>query len=148
MEHYGQPKCFNILELGPGRGTIWRIWRSTNLSKISKSVSYCTIVQVLIEDQEVNRGVSVKWLKSLKSIPKKPPDFYRKWFFWLRFDKSFLFKNNTWFEKKVALNKNGGIRFDFLKRSIESSRSISGKKRRVFEKKWTANWDIKYLSEF
>ena len=70
----------------------------------------------MIEDQQVNlEGVSVKWLKSLKSIPKSPTISIANEFFDALPINQFLFKNNTWFEKKVALNKNGGIGFDFFK---------------------------------
>ena len=150
----GEPKCFNILELGPGRGTLMKdIWRSTKFCpKFQKAANILLYdrSRVLIEDQEVNlEGVSVKWLKSLKSIPKNPTISIANEFFDALPINQFLFKNNTWFEKKVALNKNGGIGFDFFKTDqVELLKDPLVEKKDVFfERSELQIETIKYLSE-
>ena len=115
----GEPESFNLLELGPGKGTLIKdIWRSTMVFPEFQNAAELVLFEksnVLRKIQNHNlRKVPVEWVNDLESITKKPIICFSNEFFDALPVRQFTMKNQTVLEKKVSLNKNKEIQFEFF----------------------------------
>ena len=135
-EEFGKPKNFNIIELGPGDGSLAKILlevfkRFPNFNSAKKVYLY-ELSNLLKKLQKKNiQSSQVKWIKNFKSINSGPVIFFGNEFFDAIPIKQFKNKKGLWFEKYYTLDKNNKIKEIFkkaLKRdvvSINSYKSLS-----------------------
>jgi NADH dehydrogenase [ubiquinone] 1 alpha subcomplex assembly factor 7 len=135
-EEFGKPKNFNIIELGPGDGSLTKILlevfkRFPNFNSAKKVYLY-ELSNLLKKLQKKNiQSSQVKWIKNFKSINNGPVIFFGNEFFDAIPIKQFKNKKGLWFEKYYTLDKNNKIKEIFkkaLKRdvvSINSYKSLS-----------------------
>ena len=119
-ELFGKPKNFNIVELGPGDGSLTNVllrsfkkFPEFNLKKrifLYEKSSYLKKIQKKnISDK------NVKWINNFKSIKKGPVIFFGNEFFDAIPLKQFKKVKNTFFEKNYSLDKNYKIKETFEK---------------------------------
>ncbi|OUV60000.1 MAG: hypothetical protein CBC88_03430 [Candidatus Pelagibacter sp. TMED128] len=118
----GKPKKFNIVELGPGDGSLTKILlktfqhfpefdKATNIFLYEKS-------NLLKNLQKKNiNNLKVKWIKNFTSIKKGPIIFFGNEFFDAIPIKQFSYKRNIMFEKYYLLNKKDEINEIYKKAS-------------------------------
>ena len=114
-ETLGKPKIFNLVELGPGDGSLSEVLLKTfkNFPTFNNSVKF-----FLYEKSEFLRriqkkklkGTNLKWINDYKNIKGGPIIFFGNEFFDAIPIKQFFKKENRWFEKFVCINQqNKGI---------------------------------------
>ena len=120
----GRPKNFNIVELGPGDGSLTKILlkifqkfstfnQATNIFLYEKS-------NLLKKLQKKNiNNLKVKWIKNFTSIKKGPIIFFGNEFFDAIPIKQFSHKKNFLLEKHYLLNKKDKIDEIYKKASIK-----------------------------
>ena len=128
-ESLGKPKFFNIVELGPGDGTLTKSLLKTfkNFPKfnLSKKIYLYEISDFLKKKQQINiNNNDVKWINNFKNIKKGPVIFFGNEFFDAIPIKQFLREGNLFYEKYFTLNKNFEINYKFKKASIKDSNEI------------------------
>ncbi len=133
----GKPKKFNIVELGPGNGSLTKILiktfdkfpsfkRSTNIFLFEKS-------PLLEKIQKKNISCPrVKWIKNFNQIKKGPIIFFGNEFFDSIPIKQFLKKDKSFLEKNIFLNQKDQIIEVFKKASKNNIMNI--KKFKVLKK--------------
>ncbi len=110
----GKPKRFNIVELGPGDGSLTKILlntfqkfplfnKSTNIYLYEKS----NLLKNL-QKKKINNS-KVKWIKNFTSLKKGPVIFFGNEFFDAIPVKQFSQKKNIFMEKHFSLNKKNKI---------------------------------------
>ena len=110
----GRPKKFNIVELGPGDGSLAKILLRTfqQFPSFNKSMNIFLYEKsnLLKNLQKKNiNNLKVKWIKNFTSIKKGPVIFFGNEFFDAIPVKQFSRKKNRLFEKYYSLNKNNKI---------------------------------------
>ena len=132
-ESFGKPKYFNIVELGPGDGTLANIL----LKSFKKFPEFNSIKKMfLLEKSILLRKVqkkkisnkAVKWINNLDNIKKGPVVFFGNEFFDAIPIKQFKKIRNNLFEKNYALEKNKKIKEVFTKASPASVKIIESYK--------------------
>ena len=125
----GKPKKFNIVELGPGDGSLTKILlktfkqfplfnKATNVFLYEKS-------NLLVNLQKKNINNSkVKWIKNFNDIKKGPIIFFGNEFFDAIPVKQFSYKKNLILEKYYSLNKKNKIDEIYKKASGKDVSSI------------------------
>ncbi len=110
----GKPQKFNIVELGPGDGSLTKIllktfqqfpafYKATNIFLYEKS-------NLLKDLQKKNiNNLKVKWIKNFTNIKKGPVVFFGNEFFDALPVKQFSLKGNLFMEKYYSLGKNNKI---------------------------------------
>ncbi len=110
----GKPKKFNVVELGPGDGSLTKVLikifhqfpkfnKATNIFLYEKS-------NLLKNLQKKNiNNLRVKWIKTFKNIKKGPVIFFGNEFFDAIPIKQFSRKKNLFMEKYYSLNKKNEI---------------------------------------
>ena len=110
----GRPKKFNIVELGPGDGSLTKIllktfkqfplfYKATNIFLYEKSNLLKNLQKKNID------SLKVKWIKNFSNIKKGPIIFFGNEFFDAIPVKQFSRRRNLLFEKCYSLNKNNEI---------------------------------------
>jgi len=139
-EEFGKPKNFNIIELGPGDGSLTKILlevfkRFPNFNSAKKVYLY-ELSNLLKKLQKKNiQSSQVKWIKNFKSINSGPVIFFGNEFFDAIPIKQFKNKKGLWFEKYYTLDKNNKIKEIFkkaLKRDIVSINSYKSLRKLKF----------------
>ena len=131
-ESFGKPKNLNIIELGPGDGSL-----SNVLIKSFKNFPEFNTVQKLflyeeseylkkIQKRKVNK--EVKWINNFDNIKKGPVIFFGNEFFDAIPIKQFKREKNSLFEKNYSLDKNFKIKQVFRKASISNMKIIQSYK--------------------
>ncbi len=120
----GKPKSFNLVELGPGKGTLIKdIWRSTKIwPEFQKAANLCLFEKsnILTAIQKNTlREIPVTWLNRLVSIKRQPTLCIANEFFDALPVKQFMQKNRVLFEKKISLSKNNEMQFELFKSDRE-----------------------------
>ena len=119
-ELFGKPKNFNIVELGPGDGSLTNVL----LRSFKKFPEFNLIKRIFLYEkssylkkiQKKNiRDKNVKWINNYKSIKKGPVIFFGNEFFDAMPIKQFKKVKNTFFEKNYSLDKNYKIKETFEK---------------------------------
>ena len=118
----GKPERFNIIELGPGDGSLTKILLNTfkKFPLFNKSTNiYLYEKSNLLRDlQKKNINNSkVKWIKDFTSIKKGPAIFFGNEFFDAIPIKQFSQKKNIFVEKHFTLNKKNKIEEIYKKAS-------------------------------
>ncbi len=106
----GKPKKINIIELGPGDGSLTKILVKTIKNfpnfKDAANIYLYEKSKFLKKLQKKNINNSkVKWVKDFKNIKGGPVIFFGNEFFDAIPIKQFLRKKNLFFEKYISLNK-------------------------------------------
>ncbi len=129
-ENFGKPKKFNIIELGPGDGSLAK----TLLSTFKKFPEFNSVKKIyLYEKSNYLKKVqehkiadkSVKWIKNFNNIKDGPVIFFGNEFLDAIPIKQFRKKNGSFFEKNYILNKNFNIEETFRKASKMNSKILN-----------------------
>ena len=132
-ETFGKPKNFNIVELGPGDGSLAKIL----LKSFKKFPEFNSIKNMfLLEKSIFLRSVQkkkilnndVKWIDNLNVIKKGPVVFFGNEFFDAIPIKQFKKINNNIYEKCYKLEKNKDIKEIFTRASPASVKIIKSYK--------------------
>lgn len=128
-ELYGKPKYFNIVELGPGDGSLARIL----LNSFKRFPEFNNIKNFFlfekssflrkIQKKNINNKYT-KWINNLDSIKKGPTVFFGNEFFDAIPIKQFKRKNNFLMEKYLYLNNQHKIQETFKKANIKDKKTI------------------------
>ena len=128
-EFFGKPKNINIVELGPGDGSLTKIL--LNIAEkfpefnTSKKIFLFEESKFLKKVQKKNiNNKNVKWISSFEGINNGPVIFFGNEFFDAIPIKQFKRKNNKILEKYYSLTKDYKIKEEFKKASIEDIRAI------------------------
>ena len=132
-ETFGKPKNFNIVELGPGDGSLTKIL----LKSFRQFPEFNSIKKIfLFEESDYLRKIQkkkivdkdVKWINNFDKIKKGPVIFFGNEFFDAIPIKQFKRRNNYLFEKNYFLNKNFKIKEIIKKASKQNTKIIKSYK--------------------
>ncbi len=132
-ETFGKPKNFNIVELGPGDGSLTKVL----LKSFKKFPEFNSVKKIfLFEESNFLKKVQkrkivnkdVKWIKNFNKIKKGPVIFFGNEFFDAIPVKQFKKLKNSFFEKKYTLDKNFKIKQIFKKASSSDIKVIKSYK--------------------
>ena len=128
-EKIGKPKNINIVELGPGDGSLTKVlldvFKKFKIFDNSKKLYLYEISPMLRGIQKRNIGnKKVRWIKNLNYIKKGPIIFFGNEFFDSFPIKQFKVKRNILEEKYYVLEKNFRISEVFKKTSKKDSNEI------------------------
>ena len=128
-ETFGKPKKLNIVELGPGDGSLTK----TLLQTFKKFPVFNSVINIylyeqsnfLIKIQKKNiSNKNVKWIKNFNKIKNGPVVFFGNEFFDAIPIKQFKKINGSFFEKNYSFKKNRKINETFIKASNVKSNLI------------------------
>ena len=127
-ETFGKPKNFNIVELGPGDGSLSNILlksfkRFPKFNSIKKLYLY-EESKYLQKIQKKKIKKNVKWIKNFNEIKKGPVIFFGNEFFDAMPIKQFKKIKGSLFEKKYVLGKDLKINQVFRKASVNDNKII------------------------
>ena len=132
-ESFGKPKNFNIVELGPGDGSLTKIllrsfkqFPEFNLIKKIYLFEESNYLKKIQKRKIINKDV--KWINNFNLIKKGPVIFFGNEFFDAIPIKQFKKLNNFIFEKKYTLDKNYKIKQIFKKASASNVKMIKSYK--------------------
>ena len=125
----GKPKKFNIVELGPGDGSLIKVL----LKVFQKFLEFNSVVSIYLyeksnflkklQKKNINNS-KIKWIKSYSSIKKGPVIFFGNEFFDAIPIKQFLRKDNSLLEKFYKLNNDNKINEMYEKTTSENISQI------------------------
>ena len=123
-EKFDKPKYFNIIELGPGDGTLaknlLKAFKKFPKFDYSKKLYLYEISDFLKKRQQENiKNNNVKWIKNFDDIKKGPVIFFGNEFFDAIPIKQFKRFKNLFYEKYFTLDKNFKIQEKFKKISTK-----------------------------
>ena len=133
----GRPQRFNVVELGPGDGSLTKILLKTfkqfpEFNKVTNIFLY-EKSNLLISLQKKNiNNFKVKWIKNFASLKKGPIIFFGNEFFDAIPIKQFSRKRKIWMEKYYSINKEKKINEIYKKASVKDILQI--KKFKVLKK--------------
>ena len=132
-ETFGKPKNFNVVELGPGDGSLANILlKSFKRFPEFNSIKNMFLLEKSIFLKKVQRekifNKDVTWIDNLNGIKKGPVVFFGNEFFDAIPIKQFKKIKNDFFEKNYALEKNENIKEIFTKASSASVKVIKSYK--------------------
>jgi NADH dehydrogenase [ubiquinone] 1 alpha subcomplex assembly factor 7 len=132
-EKFGKPKNFNIIELGPGDGSLTKILldvfnRFPIFNSVKKIYLYETSILLKKIQKKNIQNTQVKWVKSFKDINDGPVIFFGNEFFDALPIKQFKKENGLLFEKYYTLGKNKKIKEVFKKASKKDITNINSYK--------------------
>ena len=129
----GEPKKFNIVELGPGNGDLTK----TLLKTFKQFPAFDNIVNIFlyekstflktIQKKNINNS-KVKWIENFSKLNTGPVIFFGNEFFDAMPIKQFKNEKGFFFEKYYVLNKNNNIKEIFKKASIKDTSNINSYK--------------------
>jgi len=130
---FGKPKNFNIVELGPGDGSLTKI-----LLQVFKRFPEFNAIKKIYLYEESNflknlqkkniKNNEIKWVENFKGINNGPVVFFGNEFFDAIPIKQFKSKKGFLYEKYYALNRDNKIVEIFKKASKEDVRNINSYK--------------------
>ena len=132
-ETFGRPKNFNIIELGPGDGSL----TNTMLKSFEKFPKFNLCKKIFLYEESIllkdiqKKNISnsnVKWINNLNQIKKGPVFFFGNEFFDAIPIKQFKKIKNSFFEKNYTLDKNLKIKEIFKKTSVANTKLIKSYK--------------------
>ena len=121
-EGFGKPKCFNIVELGPGDGELTKNLLKTfeKFPKFNKAknIYLYEISEFLKKKQQQNiKNKNVKWVKNFNYLKNGPIVFFGNEFFDAIPIKQFKRNDDLIYEKYFEINKENKIYEKFKKAS-------------------------------
>ena len=128
-ETFGKPKNFNIVELGPGDGSLTSIL----LRSFKKFPEFNSVKKMfLFEESQLLKKIQkrkivdkdIKWINNFSGIKKGPVVFFGNEFFDAIPIKQFKKLKNSMFEKNYTLGKNFKIKQVFKKASESNIKDI------------------------
>ena len=127
-EIFGKPKNFNIVELGPGDGSLTKVllkvFEKFPEFKSSSNIHLYETSNYLKNLQKKNiQNKKVKWINNFDTIKKGPIVFFGNEFFDAIPIKQFIRKNNSLYEKYYFLNKKNEIK-ETYKIASESNKNL------------------------
>ena len=132
-ESCGKPKNFNVVELGPGDGSL----ASVLLKSFKKFPEFNSIKKVFlfeksnflkkIQKKKIGRN-NVKWINNFNVIKKGPVIFFGNEFFDAIPIKQFKKIKNSFFEKNYILDKNFRIKKVYKKASVSNIKILKSYK--------------------
>ncbi len=132
-ELFGKPKKINIVELGPGDGSLTKILLNTfkkfpefNLAKKVYLYEQSDLLKKIQRNNISNKNV--KWIKNFEKIIDGPVIFFGNEFFDAIPIKQFKKNSNLFLEKNYILNKNNNIVEIFKKASYSDIKLIKSYK--------------------
>ena len=130
---FGKPKKFNIIELGPGDGSLTKIllkvFKRFPEFNASKKIYLYEISGLLKKLQKKNiKDNKVKWIKNFKDISNGPVIFFGNEFFDAIPIKQFKNEKGLLYEKYYTLDKNNKIKIIFKKASTKDVANINSYK--------------------
>ena len=126
----GKPKKFNIVELGPGDGSLSKIL----IKSFKKFPEFNNIVKIFLYEkskllqkiQKKNiKNSRIKWVDNFAKIKEGPVIFFGNEFFDAIPIKQFLHKNKSIYEKYYIKNKNNKVREIYKKASLKNIAEIN-----------------------
>ena len=132
-ESCGKPENFNIVELGPGDGSLISILIRTfkkfpEFNSVKKIFLFETSNYLKkIQKKKISNN-DVKWISNFDTIQKGPVIFFGNEFFDAIPIKQFKKIKNSIFEKNFTLDKNNNIKTVFKKASFSNSKIIKSYK--------------------
>ena len=127
-ESFGKPKNFNIVELGPGDGslsnTLLRSFKKFPEFNIIKKLYLYEESKFLKKIQKKRINNNVKWINNFNKIKKGPVIFFGNEFFDAIPIKQFKKIKNSLFEKNYILDKNYKVKQIFKKASSSDNKII------------------------
>ena len=132
-ESCGKPKNFNIIELGPGDGSLI----NTLIKSFKKFPEFNSNKKIfLFEKSDYLKKIQkkkisnkdVKWINNFNTIKKGPVIFFGNEFFDAIPIKQFKKNKNSFFEKNYSLDKNNKIKKIYKKASASNTRDIKSYK--------------------
>ena len=126
----GKPKKFNIVELGPGDGSLSKILLET----FKKFPEFNNIVKIFLYEkskllkkiQKKNiKNSRIKWIDSFSKVNEGPIIFFGNEFFDAIPIKQFLRKNNSIYEKYYIKNKNNKVSEIYKKVPLKNNDEIN-----------------------
>ncbi len=131
-ESFGKPKNFNIVELGPGDGSLTNIL----LRSFKKFPRFNSIKKLFLYEesnylkkiQKKKINGDVKWINNFNEIRKGPVIFFGNEFFDAIPIKQFKKIKNSLFEKNYTIDKNHKIRQVFKKASVNNEKIVKSYK--------------------
>jgi NADH dehydrogenase [ubiquinone] 1 alpha subcomplex assembly factor 7 len=132
-ELFGKPKKFNIVELGPGDGSLIKVLLEVSKKfpdfNSAKKIYLYEVSNFLKKLQKKNiRNNEVKWINNLKDIKDGPAIFFGNEFFDAIPIKQFKSVKGILFEKRYTLNKDNKIKEIFKKASKQNTLKINSYK--------------------
>ncbi len=132
-ESYGKPKNFNIIELGPGDGSLIKILLEVSNKfpdfNAAKKIYLYEISDYLINLQKRNiNNKNINWIKNFNSIKKGPVVFFGNEFLDAIPIKQFKRKKDYLFEKYFYLKKNFKVEETFKKAFAFDNKKVNSYK--------------------
>ena len=129
-EKIGKPKKFNFVELGPGDGSLTKVFIKTfkKFPEISKAIKiYLYEKSSFLKDVQMRKinSKKVKWIKNFSSIKKGPVIFFGNEFFDAIPIKQFLNKNNQFLEKCYMFKNEDDVGLTFINSNKEDIDQIN-----------------------
>ena len=130
---FGKPKNFNIIELGPGDGSLTkvllRVFKKFHDFNKAKKIYLYEVSDFLKNLQEKNiKNNHVKWIKNFKKINNGPVIFFGNEFFDAIPIKQFKIEKGVLLEKHYTLDKDNKIKEFFKKASKQDEINIKSYK--------------------
>ena len=121
-EKFGKPKNFNIIELGPGDGSLTKIlikvFERFPEFNAAKKIYLYEISSFLRDVQKKNiNNKNIKWIKNFRNISNGPVIFFGNEFFDAIPIKQFKNKEGVLFEKYYTFGKNNKVKEIFKRAS-------------------------------
>ena len=132
-ESFGKPKNFNIVELGPGDGSLTDVLiksfkRFPEFNSIKKIFLFEESNYLIKIQKKKISNSEVKWIKDFNKIKKGPVIFFGNEFFDAIPIKQFKRVKNSFYEKFFILDKNNEIKEIFKKTSFSNINEIKNYK--------------------
>ncbi len=132
-ESFGKPKTLNIVELGPGDGSLTKVllevFQRFPDFNVAKKIYLYEVSSFLknLQKKKINNS-EIKWVKNFKNINNGPVIFFGNEFFDAIPIKQFKNKKGSLFEKYYTLNKDNKVKEIFKKASKEDVLDINSYK--------------------
>ncbi len=132
-ESFGKPKHFNIVELGPGDGSLTNVL----IKSFRQFPEFDSVKKIfLFEESNYLKKIQkkkipnskVKWIKNFNKIKKGPVIFFGNEFFDAIPIKQFKRNKNSFYEKFYILDNNNKIKEIFKKASLSKIKKIKNYK--------------------
>ena len=128
-EIFGKPKRFNIIELGPGDGSLTKILLETfkrfkEFNSAKKIYLYEKSNYLIRIQKKKICNKKVKWIKNFDSVTRGPVIFLGNEFFDAIPIKQYKKIKNSFLEKNYIIDKNNNIKEVFQKTSDDNSKLI------------------------